>query len=482
MQELIRRKDVKFLAKNKFGFDLSPGQEDLVRKIAFREHRKLTVSAHTRWGKTQCAAIGIALLIDFGLPLKIAFIGPKAEQAGIIRQYMTELIFMDPSLLSKAMLTATGDVRILKEASRKRMKFNTGAEYRVFSAEGDADRVMGFGADVVVRDESCLIPAVADAKISRMLGDNPEEGMMVELYNPWERDNSTYEHTLNPDYEKIQIGWEQGVREGRITKEFVMEQKKEITPLEFTVLWESKFPSESEDSVFNLEHIGRAESNSFGFEKELQELEKKLEEKHKYKESEVRGFEEEIKKYTRIVSCDPADKGLDETVMFWGTKKFNKFQLIGWFDEPKSEQMIIAGRVVERAMNFVGRRVKGIINLDRIGIGAGALSRIKEVLRNKGYKNISVIGAHYGEAAIKKDHFLNKKAENFFRLQSIFVNDFIDIPVIHKLRTQLMNMKWEMTSAAKRKIIDPDKSPDWADALVYLVWVDKVAFAFDFLR
>ena len=104
----IENRRVDILVEHKWGFILSEGQSEIVRKIAFLESKKLSISAMTRWGKTQCVAFGIALLLDFGIQAKIAFLGPKEEQAGIIRQYLSELITTDPSLLSKAQLFPTG--------------------------------------------------------------------------------------------------------------------------------------------------------------------------------------------------------------------------------------------------------------------------------------------------------------------------------------------------------------------------------------
>ena len=261
----IENKRVDILVEHKWGYILSKGQVEIVRKIAFMESKKLSVSAMTRYGKTQCVAIGVALILDFGIPVKIAFLGPKEEQAGILRQYLSELITTDKSLLSKAQLFATGIDRLGKEASKKRMTFTTGAEYRVFSGEGDADRLMGFGCDILIRDEACLINRTAYMKSSRMLGDNPDEAIVIELYNPWDTDNKAYEHSLNPEWDVIRIGWKQAVREGRTTEKFVMQQKKDLLPLEFTVLYESKFPDQSEDSLFSLKWIKNAEEKTFNF-------------------------------------------------------------------------------------------------------------------------------------------------------------------------------------------------------------------------
>ena len=488
--EIIKNKRVDVLVKHKWGFDLSPGQIRIVRAIAFMEHKRLSISAMTRYGKSQCLAFGIALLLDFGVPVKIAFIGPKEEQAGILRQYLAELILSDTSLLSKAQIFTTGEERIAKEASRKRMTFKTGAEYRVFSAEGEADRLMGFGADIVIKDEACLINRKANTKIMRMLGDNPEEAILIELYNPWNRDNVAFEHTLDPEFEVIHIGWEQAVSEGRTTKKFVDEQRRDLPPLEFTVLYESAFPDQSEDSLFSLEWIQQAEKTRYNFQEHLDKILEELRtvenNRNQMGQSEYllrkRNAQEKLKHYKKIVACDPAEMGLDETVMYWGIEFDNKYQVVGKYTEAKSDPMRVVGKMVDIAETFIEKEVKGQLNIDRIGIGSGPLSRLKEVISEKGFKNISVLGCHFGERAIKKDIFQNKKAENYFRLADLLRQNMMDIPEHHKIRNQLIAEKWERTSANKKKVVDPEgNSPDWGDALVYLVWKDNQGLSFGFV-
>ena len=77
---------------------------------------------------------------------------------------------------------------------------------------------------------------------------------------------------------------------------------------------------------------------------------------------------------------------------------------------------------------------------------------------------------------------MNKKAENYFGLRAIFMDELIKIPKIDKLRKHLIAMKWELTSSAKKKIVDPeDYSPDFADCLTYFVWRDRGELVFDFI-
>lgn len=492
LKEVLANHDAKFLAKQLFpnvpaAQNLTPHQALIVRKIAFSESRRLNISAYTRYGKTQCVAIGIAIFILLNEHKRIKFIGPEREQAGLIRDYMSELILDCQLLLDIAEIEATGASRLKKEASRTRLTFTNGCEYRVISAHGKGFASMGHGGDVIVMDECALISRESYAKITRMLGDDPENSILIELYNPWDRDTKAYDHSINPRFERIEIDYKIGIKEGRTTEEFIEEQKEDITPLEFCVLYESKFPDESEDSLYRLSKIEQAEKAECTFETDLLEIEKIINNPEKYKEPELKHAKQELKKYKRVISCDPADKGMDWTVIYWGIQYENKYQLIGYYSEPKSESMNIVGRIYKKVQTFIGKTVSGKINIDRIGIGAGPLSRLRELIRDNQYRNVTVIGCHFGESPIQKDtlknkkaDFMNKKAENYFRNSEIFNTGLISIPQIRDLKAQLLSMKWELTSSALKRIVDPDKSPDYADALCYFTWKDNQDFVFGF--
>ena len=68
------------------------------------------------------------------------------------------------------------------------------------------------------------------------------------------------------------------------------------------------------------------------------------------------------------------------------------------------------------------------------------------------------------------------KAENFFRLNDLFDDEMIYIPDNKKLNKELISMRWKFNSSNKIVIEDPDKSPDFADSLVYFVWRDKKTY------
>jgi len=51
------------------------------------------------------------------------------------------------------------------------------------------------------------------------------------------------------------------------------------------------------------------------------------------------------------------------------------------------------------------------------------------------------------------------------------------------LRSELMKMKWERRPGKDVvNILDPEKSPDFADCLVYFTWEDKKEFTYSFME
>lgn len=283
-------------------------------------------------------------------------------------------------------------------------------------------------------DESCLIEAeVYRSRISRMLGDNPNS-VLVELSNPWNRNNHFYEHWISPLFYKIHVGFEIALKEGRITEDFLQEQKDELTPLEFQVLYHSDFPDEAEDQLIAYSQIQKATKRYL-----------------------------DPKQGRLMISCDVADKGLDKTVIMVIREFEGHYVVLDIFSEDKSENIQVSARLLEMQRKWNC----GEIFIDCIGIGAGVLSAVK----SEAPSYCKVNGCHFGVSASNKRRFRNKKAEMYFKLKKLFEEDRISIPDHPQLIRELSTMGWEQDLTGRIKIVDPpQKSPDFADCLCYGIW------------
>lgn len=455
MHKALEEEDVRFLVKWYFDYDLTSLQCGIVREIAFEKYNRFSISAMTRYGKSFCVTIAIGLYFILNKNKKVFFISPTQEQSMILRDYMAELVLKCRSLQEIADINITGEERLRAQTSRAHQTFKNGCSYRVFTAHGDAENLMGHGlgsnGGILIVDEACLVGSKAYAKIMRILGDNPEKSMFIELYNPWNRDNKAFEHTLNPEFHCIRISYLDAIKEGRTTKEFIEQRRLDMTPLEFTVLYESKFPVEAEDSIFNLDRI-----------KDAIEIGK-----------------ENFTSPKLIISCDVADKGNDFTIIMSGIqhKDTNNFLIQNIYSEPKSENTEIAGRI-NNIINVNKSNFESIVvNIDCIGVGTGVVSMVKEYVEENHLGHVVVNRCHFGETPeLEPERFYNKKAENYFRLKELMEKGMIGIPDDKDLLKQLISMRWKFSSTSKIVVVDPDKSPDFADALVYFTWYIKPVY------
>ena len=426
------RKDVKVLVDYYFDFELTKGQIDIVRTIAFTEHRRISINAYTRYGKTRCVAFGVCLYIMSQENKKIAIIAPQKDQTEILRNYIAECIIACPKLNAITELAMTRDVQSLRrEASKTRQTFSNGCEYRVFTAYGEAKGLMGFGADLIVKDEAALIGNDANIKITRMLGDDPENSIMVELSNPWDPTTLACEHFRNPSWKSIHIGWQQGVKEGRTTNKFIEEMREELRhdPIAFTVLYESNYPEESEDALFKYMWIRRA-----------------IENKMMLTGAEV------------VYGLDVAEMGRDITVL---TKVLTQNGLY-IVDNPQ----VIPKGDTENTADEVAQRINrsDSIKVDAVGVGKGVYDKL--VKRSYNVKEIKG-----GRTPTENEHaFQNQNAQFYWKLRVIFEEGRIVLPNHPQLILELLSLKFERTTGQKIKIIKPkDKSPDYADSLMYAI-------------
>ena len=104
----------------------------------------------------------------------------------------------------------------------------------------------------------------------------------------------------------------------KTTEEFINSQRKELTKLEFDILYESKFPDQSEDAIFNMTKVEQSINSFPNFDSPW-----------------------------LIISCDVADKGIDKTVIIVGkqNKDDRKYIVNKIITEDISENVNVAGRI-----------------------------------------------------------------------------------------------------------------------------------------
>jgi len=458
ISSLFENEDVKSLCKAFFDIDLTPGEEQIVKAVAFPHNKRVIICCMTRYGKSFSISMGILLWILLNKDKKIAIIAPTNEKTTIIRNHIAYFV-ANSSIFSQMLdIDKSGIERIRKEVSKRRMTWKNGIEMRTLSAEGTGQQLMGFGANLVIVDEECDIDfEVYRSKITRMLGDSPDS-IYIGIGNPWHRDNQMYQHWIDPTWHKIHINATQALTEGRIGQQFLDEQRSILSPREFQVLYDAVFPEESVDQLIKYAWIQNA----------IRPLPMGL---------------------TGIKKCgiDVARMGTDLSVLTYGVKtKDNIYVVQGIEDHPQQDTM----QTVANALKLNQEQGFDKIVVDTSGLGAGVTDRLREAKKENRLK-AEIIAYEGGKSSIMdfkrktperkeiRTRFLNIKAEAYFHLRNLFEEGRIIIPKHPKLIEQLSKMKWDITSSEKIRIFDPGeaegdtsekKSPDFADSCCYFTF------------
>jgi len=456
LQKLIEKRDVKTLVKWLFGYDLTPMQCKIVRAIAWEEAEKITIKAYTQYGKTLSVALGINLhrILHTGDPIKYRLVASLNEKTAILRNYIAEQIFSCKIIRDTLDTDLSGLNRLRSEISRKRLTYKDSSNLSVHSAEGDAMRLMGHGGDKIVVDETGEIPKdIYNEKILRMTAGS-KKPMIVEIGNPWDPSSHFAEHWDDPrkpedgGWLKIHIPWQVGVAEGRITKEFIDERRRDLVPMKFKVLWDADFPEEMEDQLIKREWFESA------LKKNMSIAEKEI-----------------------IAGLDVAEKGLDETVLINGFTDSKNVVVDNVHSWSKQETMQTVSRVKQKMHE------NAIVKVDATGVGSGVYSRLKEL-------GVSAVEYKGGSKPTKvgEQEFRNALAEGYWQMRNMFEQGRIDLHKLSKfprelmkLKVQLMQIRYEIQSDRLVRILKPDdKSPDYADALMLMCYDREVRMPFGF--
>lgn len=433
-------------------FILTPGQEEIFRTIYEPDIERATIRAITQYGKSEIAAMAV-IIAAVERTEKILIISPSLKQSSIIMGKVIDHLF--DNLFLTEMLEYTGSrlEQLRQERSKARLTLKNRSEIMMLTAEAktvvrEAKGLMGFGATMVIVDESSLIDDLMFSKILRMVGGG-EGRKLVQLGNPFE-DNHFGRAFRSPRYEKVIIKWQQALAEGRITQEFLDEAREEMPLMDWKIFYECEFPEMgAEDSLIPKNWLDDA-VNQLGCSGE-----------HKQ------------------AGLDVARFGSDKTVyIFRQGGEVKRIETIG-----KMDTMEVVGWV----RGFLEKDNPDVLAVDVIGIGSGVYDRLMELSDAGTLKNQegNLLGTemepvNVGEAPTDeemKGKFFNLRAQISWNLRDLFKPDKtgqsqISIPDDGELRRQLGEIRYKYSSERKIKIEAKEEmkkrlgvSPDKADAL-----------------
>ena len=408
---------------------LTDYQLDLVKSILLKRPKRVLLWAATRAGKSYAVAFGVMLAALISPGEKIRVIGPTAFHSRIIMDYILDHL-ADDDVIIDSLTEARGRTaeKLREELSKSRITYKNSSEISILSAsiKSKGMQLLGRGGSIVIVDECEQIPEeIVRTRIMRMVGER-EEAQVILISNPTDR-GYMYSMRDNPEWTNLIVGWEAAVKAKRISLKFIKEMRKSLTPSEFDIWYNAVYPDDVEGSLLRYSWIERAVANNFN-----------------------------LKKGKILYGLDVAEAGEDLSVLTKIMVKGGIFKVLNVESWHKADTMATVGKVVERITDK-----KSKIMVDSVGVGKGVYDRLKE-------KRYNVRPVKAGERPKREvNRFINDKARIYWNLRTLFEEDRIDIPDLKKLRDNLSKMKYDLTSASKIRIIDPTKSPDFADSLSY---------------
>lgn len=433
---------VKLLYKDEEGKELilTDSQCEIFDEIFSRKNKRVHVMAHTRFGKSFVVALAVLTRISV-YPEKWAIVAGTGKQSRIIIGYIIEHIFDNEVMRSKLEIGKDESLdRLRRERSKNRivLKHTDGTFGEVFVASVDSrnkersgNAVMGIGAANVIEDESSLIDDQMESKIFRMLGDSTDN-FLCKIGNPFFK-NHFYKSYTDSNYKKINIKYDTGIKEGRLTEEFIGEAKKKPN---FSILYENEFPDDTMiddkgwSNLITDKELGIA----------LVDIPK------------VAWFGE-LK-----MGVDVARGGGCENV--WVMKSKNFATIIGRNED--NDLMSVAGTTIR--LGYENNINSSNWNIDDLGCGGGVNDRLKE----QGYGVNAVINSNRPRDG---ERFENRRAENYWKLKEWLNTGGKLDPKFDW--SQLLNIKYKAKDSSGRIILmSKDEmrkngidSPDIADAL-----------------
>jgi predicted phage terminase large subunit-like protein len=242
--------------KNKRGepYELTEGQCDIFILIVKQGIHWAWLSAPTRYGKSEVAALALLYLAVFE-HLKIPVVAGSQDKAKKIMEYILAHVPDHPELYSGLLnLKNIADAEKLKvSASKDGLRWATGGWIYVTSVNSKqrsagGEGVVGEGGDVVYLEEAGLIREKEQfSKIVRM-----PEGTWRKLIMAGNAvEGSVFEDGFNnPLYTKTHVDLKQAVKEGRYTEVELEEKKAQTTKRDWKRYYLVEFPEASEFAYF----------------------------------------------------------------------------------------------------------------------------------------------------------------------------------------------------------------------------------------
>lgn len=452
IEELVKNPstdNIQLLCKGLFDKWLAPGQAEIVQSIVFG-NKRVAVLAPTRYGKSVAIGTATALYLVLNPGKNVTIMANKSSTCDNIRSEFIEASVNFPPLLDKLQSKSSDARKLSEEISKSKLQLSDGTKVIMQTAGSGVspDALDGLGGDLNILDESDNVPDDNfQMGVRRMLGES-EDAKLVQTGNATLRNKHFHKAWQDPDYEKVKIPWERAVSETygpngdkALTREFVEKEKRDLPPAHFKSMYECEFPDSEQSGLISYKDLKDAEQRAWS-------------------------QNDTVKDPVILYGLDVAREGRDHSVLTKVEKHGGLYKVVG---QTRMDIPNVQG-VADKVMELVSKDYTRI-NVDSHGIGSGVL----DILRSNDFYATGVkVGVSNKKALKRPDDFANLKAEFYDKLRQIFESgDIIFSSDMPRLTNELNDLETELNTRNKLSVVDPNKSPDYADSLMLAISVDR---------
>ena len=419
MQEEVRR-DGEIIDFVDFWFKFKPHKYQKEFLMSCCKDKRICGLWSRQSGKSTCISMYVLYMCLVNSLFKVMVIAPTQDQSS--------------EMYKKIRTTAEENDLIrpyIKSCSQTEIELMNGSRIRALPCGPEGVTIRGYTADIVIEEEAGYIKDDINSKvITPMIGSKQSYGQMIKIGTPFGK-NHFWESCYGKQtkYKLFHYDYKIVLEAGQYSEEFIDEQKKNLTELEFGTEYEAKFIEDS-DSYFKQSLI----------------------------DSCVEDYEMGVthKKSLFVLGVDFARLGQDSSVFIVVEENMRKEIRVNFIEETKHKLTTDAiGRI--KLLNEKYDFIK--IYLDETGLGAGPTDILVE---------------HFGEKVEGMTFTIKSKMDLYSNLKKLMEQGKLKIPSNRKLLYQLADLRYDVSSSGNLKIHHSERGhDDYTDALALSVYFWK---------
>jgi len=211
-----------------FGFKLYPYQIKFLNYCL--NYNRIAGKWARQSGKSQSVAI-YTLMRSILEKVTVIVVAPTQNQSTEMFLKIRDLAFANPDINS-----------LIKRNTKTELIFVNGSRIISLPCGPEGRTIRGYTCDILVVEEAGVMEdTIVNSVLTPMIASKGSKGQIIKIGTPLLRNHfyrSCFEDT---NYKVVNVTWEDALKVGQYSKEFIEEQKASLTDIEFRTEYSSEF-------------------------------------------------------------------------------------------------------------------------------------------------------------------------------------------------------------------------------------------------